>query len=91
MANNKSSKKRILINKLRNRNNISKKSMLKTYIKKFKLSIKNKNKKSVIIYYTLIQSLLDKLSSKKVIHFNKSSRYKSSLSKLMNFFLKNFI
>ncbi len=91
MANNKSSKKRILINKLRNKNNISKKSMLKTYIKKFKLSIKNKNKKLVVIYYILIQSLLDKFSSKKIIHFNKSSRYKSNLSKLMNIFLKNCI
>ncbi len=89
MANTKSAKKRILINKLRNKNNISNKSMLKTYIKKFKLYIKNKNKNIAFKYYIIIQSLLDKFVFKRIIHLNKSSRYKSNLSKLINILLKN--
>ncbi len=84
MANLKSSKKRILINKLKNKINISKKSMIKTYIKKIKFLIKNKDKISAKKYYILIQSLLDKYSLKKIIHFNKCSRYKSTISKLIN-------
>ncbi len=84
MANTKSSKKRIIINKLRNKKNVSKKSKLKTYIKKTKLAIKNRDKKLALHYYCSTQSLLDKYSCKNIIHVNKSSRYKSILSKLIN-------
>ncbi len=84
MANTKSSKKRILINKLRNRFNTSKKSKLKTYIKKVKLAIKNKDKILAKKYYLIVQSFLDKYSCKNIIHFNKSSRYKSIILKLIN-------
>ncbi len=84
MANTKSSKKRILINKLRNKLNTSKKSKLKTYIKKTKLAIKDKDQKLAIKYYCITQSLLDKYSTKNIIHINKSSRYKSFLLKLIN-------
>ncbi len=84
MANIKSSKKRILINRLRNKINNSKKSIIKTYIKKIKVAIKNKDKNLAKKYYFFTQSLLDKYSSQKVIHINKSSRYKSTISKLIN-------
>ncbi len=84
MSNIKSSKKRILLNKYRKFINNSNKSMLKTYINKLKLLIKKKNKKSSLLIYYKVQSILDKLSVKKIIHFNKSSRYKSKLLKLIN-------
>ncbi len=84
MANTKSSRKRILINRLRNKSNVSKKSKLKTFIKKVKLAIKNKNKVLAKKYYFITQSLLDKYSCKNIIHKNKSSRYKSILLKLIN-------
>ncbi len=84
MANTKSSKKRVIINQLRNKINTSKKSKLKTYIKKTKLAVKNKDQKLAIQYYCITQSLLDKYASKNIIHINKSSRYKALLSKLIN-------
>ncbi len=80
----KSSIKRLYINKLRNKINSNKKSMLKTYIKKVKLNIKNKNKELALKNFLILQSILDKLSFKKIIHFNKCSRYKSKIYKLIN-------
>ncbi len=84
MANKKSSKKRILINRLRNKMNRSKKSILKTYIKKLKLAVFLKKKKTALQYFCILQSMLDKYSNKNIIHVNKSSRYKSNLFKLIN-------
>ncbi len=83
----KSSKKRIIINKLRNKINISKKSKLKTFIKKFNLLINKNNKNINILNYRILQSILDKLSIKGIIHYNKCSRYKSKYFKL----IKNII
>ncbi len=82
MANLKSSKKRILVNKFRNKINRTKKSIIKTYIKKIKKLILNKNIKEAKKIYFLLQSILDKFSSKRYIHKNKASRYKSRLYKL---------
>ncbi len=84
MANKKSSKKRILISKIRNKRNMIKKSILKTYIKKVKKYIKENNKQLAIKEYKIFQSFLDKFSCKKIIHKNKSSRYKSKFIKLIN-------
>ncbi len=83
-ANIKSSKKRILINKFRNKINKSKKSIIKTYIKKVKFYINNKNKIKAINFYYILQSILDKFSCKGYINLNKASRYKSNLFKLIN-------
>ncbi len=82
MVNKKSSKKRILVNKKRNKINNIKKSIIKTYIKKFKFYIEKKNKNKSIKIYRILQSKLDKFSCKGFIHINKTSRYKSNLFKL---------
>ncbi len=71
-------------NLYKNKINKSKKSMIKTYIKKVKLLINKNNKKEALSIFRVLQSNLDKLSLKKIIHFNKSSRYKSVLLKLIN-------
>lgn len=84
MSNTKSFIKRLKINKFRNKRNCSKKSMLKTYIKKVKFEILNKNKKSAFSKFKILQSILDKLVSKNILHINKSSRYKSRLYKKIN-------
>ncbi len=84
MAKIKSSKKRILINKLRNKINKSKKSIIKTYIKKLKFYIYKKKKIKSIKIFSKLQSILDKFSCKGYIHINKISRYKSNLFKLIN-------
>lgn len=79
MAKIKSSKKRILISEIRRKKNFSKRSMIKTFIKKLKLEIISKNKKSALILFKKIQSILDSYSKKNLIHKNKASRYKSNL------------
>ncbi len=84
IANIKSSKKRILINILRNKINNRKKSIIKTYIKKLKRYIKIKNKKKSIYIYCCLQSILDKFSCKNFINLKKASRYKSNYIKLIN-------
>ncbi len=87
MANKKSSKKRILISICRNKINTRKKSIIKTFIKKIRIAVKTQNNKQLALkYFTVLQSFLDRFSlkSKRVIHKNKSSRYKSNLMKLIN-------
>ncbi len=84
MVNKKSAKKRIIISKKRNIINRSKKSIIKTYIKKLKYFIKRNNKDKCIKIYRFLQSILDRLSCKGFIHINKISRYKSNLFKLIN-------
>ncbi len=84
MANNKSSKKRILISRKRNKINISKKNMIKTFMKKIKFYVNLKNKNLAFKNYIILQSIIDKFSCKKIIHKNKSARLKSNLMKLIN-------
>ncbi len=84
MANKKSSKKRILTNKIKNRRNVSKKSKFKTYVKLVKYYISINNKDKSIFFYKKLQSILDNLVLKRVIHKNKSSRCKSKLINFIN-------
>ncbi len=77
-------KKKKNINKYKNKINKSKKSMIKTYIKKIKFYILKKKKNKALLFYRILQSNLDKLYIKRVIHLNKCSRYKSNLFKLIN-------
>ncbi len=71
-------------NKYKNKVNKSKKSMIKTYIKKIKFFIKKKISKKALFFFRILQSNLDKLYIKKIIHLNKCSRYKSNILKLIN-------
>ncbi len=87
MANIKSAIKRIKINKLRNKINNSKRSILKKFFKKTKQALIIQNKELAIKYYRILQSYLDKFSLKNIIHRNKASRYKSKLMKLLNLLL----
>ncbi len=84
MAKIKSAIKRIKINRLRNKINNSKRSILKRFYKKTKQALVIKNKILAIKYYKILQSYLDKFSLQNIIHYNKASRYKSKLMKLLN-------
>ncbi|ADV33524.1 30S ribosomal protein S20 [Candidatus Blochmanniella vafra str. BVAF] len=81
MANIKSSKKSIKKSKNRRTNNISKKSMLRTFIKKVKKAINNKNKALAINQFIIMQKCIDRQSTKGLIHRNKAARYKSKIFK----------
>ncbi|XZR53151.1 MAG: 30S ribosomal protein S20 [Enterobacteriaceae bacterium] len=79
MANIKSSIKRIIQSKKKRKYNLIYKSMLKTFIKKTILLISTGNKKESKESYKKTQKIIDRLVSKKIIHKNKASRYKSNL------------
>lgn len=79
MANLKSSKKNIVKSEKNRKYNVSKRSMIKTFIKKVFFYIKLKNKKKALQAYYLMQSILDKNVSKRIIHINKASRHKSNV------------
>ena len=90
MANNKSAKKRILINKRNNFQNRFYKSSIKTLTKRFlrdleiyKDSKKSTDKENVQIVLNSIYSLIDKSSKKNVYQKNTAARKKSKLAALL--------
>jgi len=90
MANNKSAKKRILINKRNNLQNRFYKSSVRTLTKRFlkdlevyKDSQSNTDKEKVQIVLNSIYSLIDKGSKKNVYHKNTAARKKAKLAALL--------
>ena len=77
MANIKSAKKRILVNKTKNNNNVPKKSTMKSAVKK---AVVNPSEESVKEAYKRI----DKALAKNIITKNKAARAKSRVSKKLN-------
>ncbi|BBA85348.1 30S ribosomal protein S20 [endosymbiont of Sipalinus gigas] len=61
------------------KNNFKSKKIIKTLIKKTKLSIETKNKNLSIENFKKLQSYLDIQTKKNIIKKNKCSRYKSKL------------
>ena len=84
MANIKSAKKRILVNRTRAARNKSIKSAVKTSIKKVDVAIAEGNKEVANKALLETISIIDKATSKGVYHKNTSSRKVSRLSKAVN-------
>ncbi|MCV2508791.1 MAG: 30S ribosomal protein S20 [Candidatus Lightella neohaematopini] len=84
MVNIKSKKKNIIKSKKNHVANISKKSMIRTFIKKTNKAIINHDKITAKILYLHLQSILDRQAKKGVIHKNKAARYKSNILKKIN-------
>ena len=84
MANIKSAKKRILVNRTRAARNKSVKSAVKTSIKKVDAAIAEGNKEAANAALLETISAIDKATSKGVYHKNTSSRKVSRLSKAVN-------
>ncbi|WWO96802.1 MAG: 30S ribosomal protein S20 [Candidatus Dasytiphilus stammeri] len=85
MANLKSSKKRIIKSEKRRKQNVSHRSMLRTFIKKVYSSIKTGDKLSATHAFNIMQPIVDRLATKGLIHKNKAARHKSNL---MNHIIK---
>ncbi|WWP02769.1 MAG: 30S ribosomal protein S20 [Candidatus Dasytiphilus stammeri] len=81
MANIKSAKKRILISKKQRLLNNSKRSMLRTFIKKVYMAIKTGDKEKAKKALNTLQPIIDRQASKGLIHKNKAARHKSKLTK----------
>lgn len=83
MANIKSSIKRINTTEKKTLQNKSKKSALKTTIKKFEVGVKENAENTEELLRSAIKSL-DKAASKGVIHKNAAARKKSRLTAKLN-------
>lgn len=84
MANIKSALKRIEVTKRQTLKNKSKKSEIKTYIKKFNQSLDENNLESATNLLRTIDKKMKKASTKSVFHKNKVARSISKLSKKLH-------
>ncbi len=84
MANIKSAKKRILVNKTRHDRNKSIKSAVRTAIKKVEAAVAAKDKDAAQAALLSATSTIDKAAKKGVYHKNNAARKVSRLAKLVN-------
>lgn len=80
MANIKSAKKRALQSEKRRKHNASRRSMVRTYMKKVIAAIASGNKENAQAAFNQAQPLLDRMATKGLIHKNKAARHKSRLN-----------
>ena len=84
MANIKSAKKRVLVNRKKAERNKSIKSAVKTSIKKVEAAVAAKDKEAAVAALTNAISTIDKAATKGVYHKNNAARNVSRLSKAVN-------
>lgn len=84
LANIKSAEKRIRTTKKKTTLNRSRKSEIKTYIKKFDLAVENENIEEAQELLKIIDRKLKRAAHKNVVHKNAASRKISSLTKKLN-------
>ncbi|XRX42501.1 MAG: 30S ribosomal protein S20 [Buchnera aphidicola (Eriosoma harunire)] len=84
MSNIKSSKKDAITSKKKRLSNISRRSMVRTLIKKVYENIVSGSKEKAKIAFKKVQPILDRHVHKGLIHKNKSSRHKSNLMLRIN-------
>lgn len=80
MANIKSTKKRIVQSKKRRQYNTSRRSMLRTFVKKTYVAITSGDKEIAKNAFFAMQSIIDRQVSKGLIHKNKAKRHKTNLT-----------
>jgi|APHig6443717817_1056837.scaffolds.fasta_scaffold00773_8 small subunit ribosomal protein S20 len=83
MPNIKSAKKRVKVNKVKAANNKSRKTNLKTVLKKASLAVKN-NDANIEDSVKLAIKKIDQAAAHNLIHKNKAARKKSQLAKTLN-------
>ena len=84
LANIKSAKKRIEIAKYRTELNKSKKTEIKTYMKKFDNAIEAGNVDEAKVILTTLDKKLKRAAHKNIVHKNNASRKISNLTKKLN-------
>lgn len=80
MANSAQARKRARQSETRRGRNASRRSMMRTYIKRVVSAIASGNKEQATTEYQQLVSVLDKTATKGLIHKNKAARYKSRLN-----------
>ena len=84
MANIKSAKKRILVNRTKAERNKAIKSGVKTAVKKVRVAIEAQDKEAAKAALLNATTVIDKAASKGVYHKNTASRKVSRLAKAVN-------
>ncbi|MCR3955420.1 MAG: 30S ribosomal protein S20 [Gudongella sp.] len=84
MANIKSAEKRILVTAKKTALNKSKKTEIKTYIKKFESAVANENFDEARALLKVIDKKLKRAAHKNVVHMNAAARKVSRLTKALN-------
>ena len=79
MANIKSAKKRAVQSEKNRQHNASRRSMLRTYVKKVYAALQAGDKTAAQEALTAAQPVLDRLANRGLIHKNKAARHKSRL------------
>ena len=80
MANIKSAKKRAIQSEKRRQHNASRRSMMRTYVKKVIAAIATGDKAVATAAFATAQPILDRMATKGLIHKNKAARHKSNLA-----------
>ncbi|QDP02050.1 30S ribosomal protein S20 [Thalassotalea sp. PS06] len=80
MANSKSAKKRAIQAEKRRQHNASRRSMMRTYVKKVIAAIEAGDKEVATKEFAAASPILDRLAGKGLIHKNKAARAKSRLN-----------
>ena len=80
MANIKSAKKRAIQSEKRRKHNASRRTLMRTFIKKVVVAIEAANKELATAEFVKLQSVLDAYATKGLISKNMAARKKSRLS-----------
>lgn len=83
MPNIKSAKKRVKVIKKKTLRNKEQKSILKTYIRKFREAVSSNSENVKETFENAIRAI-DKAVSKNILHRNTAARKKSKLAKMFN-------
>lgn len=81
MANIKSQKKRVKTNEIRRQRNMAVRSRLKTYVKQAEDAIEKKDSDRIDTVVREAISIIDRASTKGVLHRNSAARKKASLAR----------
>ena len=84
MANIKSAKKRILVNRTKALRNQMAKSQLKTFIKKFNAAVAAEDKSAATELYPVVIKKIDQAVVRGILHKNNAAHKKSELTLKLN-------
>ena len=84
MANIKSAKKRAVQSEKARKHNASRRSMMRTFIKKVYAAIEAGDKATALKAFNEMQPIVDRQAAKGLIHKNKAARHKANLTAPIN-------
>lgn len=84
MANIKSAKKRAVTSEKRRKHNASRRSMMRTFVKKVYAAVAAGDKDTAQKAFSEMQPIVDRQAAKGLIHKNKAARFKANLTAQIN-------